>query len=373
MRCSACGARYENPCVRCPECGAVQEITRVEAAPVVQASAAVAVQEIQPKKTKKKVRSIKPPPSLIEFPGVNRAAVPEWRRELGERVRERRAREGVMETGKSVLTELGSTTTATLELLPPAETPEVNPLVVAALRRIERARTQAGNSSAAMAWDYEEQPQLELETNSAPVEEIQPEAKPERVHNLAVVPAPEPVEVESPEKLEAPKEVRKPIRMIGDQNDPALNYLDRVPTTLTVDARGHEAASILLRVPGAIADLMVAALLSLPFVALGELTELRLDNPRTISFALAIYLMMTFLYLTVSIALTGRTLGMKIFSLRVVDTRTGLIPTGSQAAGRAVVYILSLVPAGIALLFTLIDRDRYGFHDRLTGTVVVRF
>ena len=370
MRCSACGARYENPCVRCPECGALQEITRVEAPPVVQTSAAVSVQEIQPPKTKKKARLIKPAPSLIEFPGVNRTAVPQWRRELGERVRERRAREGIMETGKSVVSDLGSTTTATLELLPQAETPEVNPLVVAALRRIERARTQAGNSSAAMAWAYEEQP--ELETNSAPVEESQPEAKPERVHNLAVVPTPEPEEVESPEKIEAPKEVRKPIRMIGDQNDPALNYLDSIPTTIMVDARGHEAASILRRVPGAIADLMVAGLLSLPFLAVAELTELRLDNPRAISLAVAMYLMVTFLYLTASIALTGRTFGMRIFSLRVVDTRTGLIPTGSQSAGRAFVYILSLVPAGIALLFTLIDRDRYGFHDRLTRTVVVR-
>ncbi|MDQ2975001.1 MAG: RDD family protein, partial [Acidobacteriota bacterium] len=83
-------------------------------------------------------------------------------------------------------------------------------------------------------------------------------------------------------------------------------------------------------------------------------------------------LVVGFLYHTISTALTGRTLGMKPFSLRVVDARTGLIPTGKQSAGRSLVYILSLASAGIALLYTFFDSERHTAHDRFTRTAVIR-
>jgi uncharacterized RDD family membrane protein YckC len=91
-----------------------------------------------------------------------------------------------------------------------------------------------------------------------------------------------------------------------------------------------------------------------------------------IGFAAGILVLVGFLYLTVSIAFTGRTIGMKLFSLRVVDARTGLIPTGGQSAGRAVVYILSLASAGIALAYTFVDSEKRTAHDRFTRTAVIR-
>jgi len=63
---------------------------------------------------------------------------------------------------------------------------------------------------------------------------------------------------------------------------------------------------------------------------------------------------------------------MKLFSLRVVDARTRMLPTGSQSAGRALIYILSLASTGIPLMFTFIDRDKRAVHDRFTRTEVVR-
>ena len=362
MRCSACAARYENPSVRCPECGALQEQTPVETAPVIESQPIATAPKPPQQRPKafKKLKLTSSTPSLIEFPGVTRAALPPWRRELGERVRERRARETVSTTGEaaSIFSEFGSTATATLELLPQTEAPEVNPLVVAALRRIERARSQSSNTALAI----DDRPELELE----PQAEVPAETpKPERVHNLAVVPPPESPVVETPRKT------RKPVRTIGDQNDPALNYLDSIPTTVTLETRGHCSASILRRVPSAFVDLAVAATLSAPFLALTELTTLEWNNPRVVSFTAATFVIVSFLYLTVSTAFTGRTLGMRLFSLRVVDARTGLIPTGSQSAGRAIVYLLSLCTAGIVLLLTFIDREKHTLHDRFTRTVVV--
>jgi uncharacterized RDD family membrane protein YckC len=121
-----------------------------------------------------------------------------------------------------------------------------------------------------------------------------------------------------------------------------------------------------------ITDLAVVCLLSSPILALTELTSLRWSNPRVIGFGAGTFLVISFLYLTVSIAFTGRTIGKKLFSLRVVDARTGLIPTGSQSAGRALVYVLSLASAGLALMYTFLDREKHTAHDRFTRTAVIR-
>jgi uncharacterized RDD family membrane protein YckC len=294
--------------------------------------------------------------------------MPEWRKELGERVREvqeRRAREATVEAGEmgSLFRELEARTPAPLELLPQADVSPVNPLVVAALRRIERARS-ASHASAAMAVAYEEQPEFGLDL--AEPETMEFPSKPERVHNLAVVPTPE------LPQADIPQERVKPRRIIGEQNDPALNYLDSIPTTVTVERKGYRSAPIFLRVLSAVTDLAVVSLLSSPFLALTELTNLQWRNPRVLGFALGTFLTVSFVYLTVSIAFTGRTIGKKLFSLRVVDARTGLIPTGSQSAGRALVYILSLASAGVALTYAFFDTEKHTAHDRFTRTAVIR-
>jgi uncharacterized RDD family membrane protein YckC len=103
-----------------------------------------------------------------------------------------------------------------------------------------------------------------------------------------------------------------------------------------------------------------------------QFNELHWLETLTIAFIASFVVAVGFLYLTISTALTGRTLGMTLFSLRVVDARTGLIPTGGQSAKRALVYILSLAPAGIALMYTFIDREGLTPHDRFSRTAVVR-
>ena len=89
---------------------------------------------------------------LIEFPGVSRSSMPEWRKELAERVREaqdRRAREAAAEAELGITSDDRST--PQLELLPQAEVPPMNPIVAAALRRIERAHTVSGSMAHARA------------------------------------------------------------------------------------------------------------------------------------------------------------------------------------------------------------------------------
>jgi uncharacterized RDD family membrane protein YckC len=370
MRCPACGAFYEERSARCPECGAIQDDSSTNPLQPLQYGQPVMLEEIAPvKNTQEQQTTPRNNQSLIEFPGVNRSAVPEWRKELGERVREvqeRRAREATVEAGiEPLFNELEPKTAPLLELLPQTEPPPLNPLVVNALRRIERAHAQApSNGFGATAVAYEEQPEFGVDVALA--EDLTPTPKPEKVHNLAVVPTPPVI------NSEIKQEPRKPRRIIDDQNDPALNYLDSIPTSLTVETREYRSAPLYLRTLAAIVDLLVVSFFSSPVLALTELTNLDWRNPRVIAFAMGTFMVVGFLYLTISIAFTGRTLGLKLFSLRVVDARTGLIPTGSQSAGRALFYMLSLATAGVVLMYTFVDSDKHSAHDRFTRTAVIR-
>lgn len=378
MRCSSCGALYEKRSTECFECGAIEINEPVRPSEQPQPNRTAISQEEAPPKPTRKARS-KPTSSLIEFPGLTKSSIPQWRKELGERVREvqeRRTREAALEPGNALLDsdETKSKTSGPLELLPQAEVPPLNPLVVAALRRIERAHVSShfGSNAVAMAVAFEEQPEFGEDmshmANEANPAISQPEqsAQSERLHNLAVVPTSAVGIGDSSEVI------RKPRRLIaGDLNDPALNYLDAIPT-LKVDKRGYRSASIPYRVLSAIVDLIVICLLSSPFVALVKLTELNWQDLRVLAFALGTSALVGFLYLTISIALTGRTLGMRLFSLRVVDGRNGLIPTGRQSAGRAAIYLLSLAFAGIALIYTFFNDKRNTAHDRFTRTTVIR-
>src|SRR3954469_10562436 len=81
---------------------------------------------------------------LIEFPGRARA-VPAWRKQLNQRVREvqeRKAREAAEELAAAQEAGLVSCAlpSGQLELVPDLEQPVMNPIVSKALERLERAR-----------------------------------------------------------------------------------------------------------------------------------------------------------------------------------------------------------------------------------------
>ena len=78
-----------------------------------------------------------------------------------------------------------------------------------------------------------------------------------------------------------------------------------------------------------------------------------------------------FAYFTISIALTGRTLAMRVFSLRTIDVRTGLIPTGGQAMKRSLGYIFALGLV-VGLFYAMIDPDGRTISDRFSKTIVIR-
>lgn len=322
--------------------------------------------------------------TLIEFPGVSRNSMPEWRKELSERVREvqeKRAREAAREAAEAERKRVeAAIDPPQLELLPPAPMPAMNPLVAAALKRIERAHQSASSESrpprntlataVAYAPEREENdmsdtvpstPELAFEPE---VPDSDPVVTVEKTHHLAVVPVSEPVEEP---KIDPPP---RPKRLIRDDNDPALNYLDSISKTLCVDDLNHRSASAFRRLTCALLDLIFCALLSSPIAGAMYLTGSNLRDLQVIGVLAGSAVVITFLYLTMLTALTGRTWAMRLLSLRVIDTKTGLIPTGGQSIGRSFFYLVSLATV-VGIFFALVSREGYTVHDRFTRTAVV--
>jgi hypothetical protein len=334
--------------------------------------------------------------TLIEFPGANRAAVPEWRKELSERVREVQERRARVAAEASVApTDALSVEgiSPQLELLPAAELPEMNPLVAAALKRIERAHrvvtpdVRQSHNTLATAVAYapareENEPEVvptvltpqldfepEVEPELLPIVETQEPPQVEKSHNLVVVPVaeeiPEEVEIRKPEPP-APKRL-----IVDDPNDPALNYLDSISRTIRVEEIDSRRPAAFRRLVCALLDLIICSLLCAPIVFAMRMTGTNIQEIRAIGVLAGSLVVVTFIYLTLSTALTGRTWAMRLLSLRVIDKKTGLIPTGGQSVGRSFLYLLSLAVAGLGVVYALVSRDGNTAHDQLTRTAVV--
>jgi uncharacterized RDD family membrane protein YckC len=313
--------------------------------------------------------------TLIEFPGTTRA-LPEWRKQLSQRVREvqeRRAREAAEEAAAAQ--EAGAVScalpSAQLELVPDLEQQVMNPIVSKALERLERARRPdqvvEGFAGAATAPAFEPFAEVSAETEVSLPEpgEIKPK--------LTVV---APLQPKTVTQAEPKPEVRdrKPVRVISDSvDDVALSYLE---TCLSVPAHAadavNEGAGFGRRFIAGSFDLFLVALMVTPVAAAIEFSDGDWSDPRVIGLMSGLTIVTMFSYLTISIALTGRTLAMRIFSLRTIDTRTGLIPTGGQSIKRAIGYIFALVVLGLGVIYGLVDPDGRTIYDRFSKTIVIR-
>jgi uncharacterized RDD family membrane protein YckC len=249
------------------------------------------------------------------------------------------------------------------------------------LKRIERAHQSASvetrqpRSSLATAVAYAPEreenimnetvpPTIQLELETEPPAADPPPPAIEKSHLVIVPPPIEPAVVKADPSAPAKRLIR------DDPNDPALNYLDSICRNVRVDDLANRSASAVRRAVSAVIDLIFCAVLTSPIAGAFYLSGSVFQDTRALTVLAAALVVVIFLYLTLATALTGRTLGMRMLSLRVIDTKTGLIPTGGQSIGRSFFYLLSL-PTVVGILFALVSREGYTAHDRFTRTAVV--
>ncbi len=133
-----------------------------------------------------------------------------------------------------------------------------------------------------------------------------------------------------------------------------------------------DCASFAMRFNAGLFDLIIGSFLSLlllaPFMLLG-------GNWLSVAgmFAfLATCALVMFIYMTAAIGFYGRTFGMHLFSLEIVDIESEDYPTFHQAAVSSAVYLLSLALGGIGFLTLPFNEDKRAVHDLVSGTVMIR-
>jgi uncharacterized RDD family membrane protein YckC len=67
----------------------------------------------------------------------------------------------------------------------------------------------------------------------------------------------------------------------------------------------------------------------------------------------------------------GATPGKMVISARIVDAVTGGAPSTGKLIGRYFAYFVSTLPLGLGFLWVAFDARKQGWHDKLSGTVVV--
>lgn len=71
-------------------------------------------------------------------------------------------------------------------------------------------------------------------------------------------------------------------------------------------------------------------------------------------------------------ALKQATPGKMAISAKIVDAKSGGVPTTGQYIRRYFLYFLSGLPLGLGIIWVAFDSRKQGWHDKLAGTVVVR-
>jgi len=63
--------------------------------------------------------------------------------------------------------------------------------------------------------------------------------------------------------------------------------------------------------------------------------------------------------------------GKMLLRMKIVDAKTGGIPSKKQFLKRFFGYILSVLPIGIGFMWIYYDKKHQGLHDKLAGTLVI--
>lgn len=114
--------------------------------------------------------------------------------------------------------------------------------------------------------------------------------------------------------------------------------------------------------------LIAGSVVGVAAMVLHEMTAL--PGMRAIEIGMAISLaVIAALYVTLFYAVAPATPGMRYAGIRFC-TFEGTVPTRSQRWGRLAAMLLSVLPAGLGLAWSLFDDDRLCWHDRLSRTYI---
>ncbi|MBA2606762.1 MAG: RDD family protein [Acidobacteriota bacterium] len=357
-------------------------------------------------------------PTLIEFHSKN-ATLPEWRLQLQNTIRQRNERSG-SEIGKHPSPPAQSPQLITRGAIAlkshPAENSEQsqtpNPTLASALQRIKDSRQQflveekkevfssPSVSSSAPNKNYPFYIAAKTEDTGAKKAQINPsvcisskpklatpvkkEAEDLDTNKLPSIPKAAkistsfekhpPVSVKEVLKIDRKVEIKntviKPDEIIKLPKEPATS--NEIIAAEDEIEYYDDCAPIAMRFNAGLFDLIIGL-----FVSLILLSPFLLWGGNWWSFAgvagfLATWAVVMFAYLTTAIGYYGKTFGMRLFSLEVIDIEGDNYPTLHQAAVSSSLYILSLAFGGIGFLTLAFNEEKRAAHDLVSRTIVIR-
>lgn len=125
------------------------------------------------------------------------------------------------------------------------------------------------------------------------------------------------------------------------------------------------------RILASVIDCLIVGFLLSPVAATVELSYGNWMDARVWYVMTSAAALLMFLYSSAATAFAGRTVGQRMLCVKPVEVSTGLSPSVSQAIKRAAFWVISFAALGLGLLYALLDSERRGIHDHLSGTIVV--
>jgi uncharacterized RDD family membrane protein YckC len=348
--------------------------------------------------------SVKPTaPTLVEFHNKN-ATLPEWRLQLQNAVLQRQNR-GVAATSGVEMQSApqAKLVTSGANALKAEPVPEPSPIlhenatVNSALQRINESRRKflveetleiAPVTEAAPAAPSKNYP-FRIAAKAGEVLPLPAEAKPATI-NQTIKPKPAAVALKIEKKeFDTNKLPPVPAKVASsfdihsttpeedaekfEKTEIKLVETDEIIEEEEIELEEIEdLAPFAMRFNAGLFDLIIGSFLS--FVLL---TPFMIKNgnwltmPALLAFSATLAVVM-FLYMTVAIGLYGRTFGMRIFSLEVVDIEGEDYPTIHQAAVSSCIYLVSLALGGVGFLTLPFNSEKRAVHDLVSGTIVVK-
>lgn len=415
MNCPVCNRENHADLSICPSCGAmindtVREELEVKITPISKPKIMEKREILNiPKKQEPQINSVrvapaKPEtreipvkttaPTLVEFQSKN-STLPEWRLQIQNAVRKRQdldfattsSQPVAMTSGANALKLQPQVQTET-ELTPAPQTvSHANPTLNAALQRIANSRRQfiVTEEVALAPVEVVETPvpQKNYPFRIAAKEgEILPEPRPATV-NQTIKPR-----TATTLKTEAKKFDTNKLPPLPDEVSATFDIHKTASDDLHKTVADEEIQKTELKLVEPEEEIEDIAPFSMRFNAglfdliIGSFATLILLSPFMLKGGwftfggflgfLAVCAVVMFVYMTVSVGFYGRTLGMRLFSLEVVDIEGENYPTIHQAAVSSSLYLLSMVFGGAGFLTLPFNEEKRAVHDIASGTIVVK-
>ncbi len=148
----------------------------------------------------------------------------------------------------------------------------------------------------------------------------------------------------------------------------------RTQVARTVTAQGNYAGSVSRLVAYAIDLVVSSGLFALALAAISYVAKIvtghQISWNRQNIVVVIVYVVWEFFYFGYSWAMSGRTFGMAVLGIKVVQADGQLIRP-RQGVVRSLVFPLSFLLLGLGFLGILVQREHRALHDLIAGTAVV--